>query len=171
MASATEQVLAAGVSAGIGLEDDSNLTKVYLPQNPDLVFQQSSTAVTTAAADEPKLKLVARAMAGVHLVAAAEAMTLGAKVGLDTTQLQEIIATAAGTSWMFVDRSPQMLSGTWQSTKTVEEVISELVRLPFNFLLFLSCDNDSYLPSILYPLQLTGADFPRSRRRWRRLAG
>jgi 3-hydroxyisobutyrate dehydrogenase len=128
LASATEQVLAAGVSAGIGLEDDANLTKVYLPKRPDLVFEQASEAATTTA-DDPKLKLVAQAMAGVHLAAAAEAMTLGAKVGLDTTQLQEIIATAAGTSWMFVDRAPQMLSGVWQSKKTIEEVIRELVRL------------------------------------------
>jgi 3-hydroxyisobutyrate dehydrogenase len=128
LASATEQVLAAGVSAGIGLEDDANLTKVYLPKRPDLVFEQASEAATTTA-DDPKLKLVAQAMAGVHLAAAAEAMTLGAKVGLDTTQLQEIIATAAGTSWMFVDRAPQMLSGEWQLKKTIEEVIRELVRL------------------------------------------
>jgi 3-hydroxyisobutyrate dehydrogenase len=137
MASATEQVLAAGVSTGIGLEDDSNLTKVYLPQNPDLVFQQGSAAVTTAA-DDPKLKLVAHAMAGVHLAAAAEAMMLGAKVGLDTAQLQEIITTAAGTSWMFADRAPQMLSGTWQSTKTVGDVISELVRI-FPLFFYYSC--------------------------------
>lgn len=129
MASATEQVLAAGVRAAIGLEDDSNLIKVYLPKSPDLVFQQGSAAVTTTA-DDPKLKLVAQAMAAVHLAAAAEAMTLGAKVGLDTKQLQEIIATAAGTSWMFVDRAPQMVSGKWQTRRTVEDVISELVRLP-----------------------------------------
>lgn len=129
MASATEQVLAAGVRAAIGLEDDSNLIKVYLPKSPDLVFQQGSAAVTTTA-DDPKLKLVAQAMAAVHLAAAAEAMTLGAKVGLDTKQLQEIIATAAGTSWMFVDRAPQMVSGKWQTRRTVEHVINELVRLP-----------------------------------------
>lgn len=115
------------MSAGIGLEDDSNLTKVYLPKAHDLVFEQGSAAVTTAA-DDPKLKLVAQAMAGVHLAATAEAMALGAKVGLDMKQLQEIIATAAGSSWMFVDRSPQMLSGIWQSKKTVDDVITELVR-------------------------------------------
>ena len=128
LASATEQVLAAGVSAGIGLEDDANLVKVYLPQTPDLVFKQASSIAATTTADDPKLKLVAQAMAGVHLAAAAEAMALGAKVGLDTTQLQEIIATAAGSSWMFVDRAPQMLSGAWQSGKTVEDVAGELVR-------------------------------------------
>lgn len=119
-------MLAAGVSAGIGLEDDSNLTMVYLPQNPDLVFSQGSAGVRTPL-DDPKLKLVAQAMAGVHIAATAEAMALGAKVGLDTKQLQEIIATAAGSSWMFVDRSPQMLSGEWTSTKTVDDVIRELV--------------------------------------------
>jgi 3-hydroxyisobutyrate dehydrogenase len=130
LASATEQVLAAGVSAGIGLEDDSNLTKVYLPKTPNQIFEQGSSTAATTAADDPKLRLVAQAMAGVHLAAAAEAMALGAKVGLDTKQLQEIIATAAGSSWMFVDRVPQMLSGSWRSTRTIEDVISGLVRRP-----------------------------------------
>lgn len=114
------------MSANIGLEDDSNLTKVYLPQSQDLVWKQGSAAVTTTA-DDPKLKLVAQAMAGVHLAAAAEAMCLGAKVGLDTEKLQEIISTAAGTSWMFVDRAPQMLSGNWSSKKTIDDVVAELV--------------------------------------------
>jgi 3-hydroxyisobutyrate dehydrogenase len=54
-------------------------------------------------------------------------MSLGVKVGLDTEKLYEIISTAAGSSAMFVDRTPQLLSGKWTSKKTVNDVVSELV--------------------------------------------
>lgn len=50
-------------------------------------------------------------LAGVHIVAAAEAMALGARMGLNTHQLFDVIANAAGASWMFCDRVPRMLGG------------------------------------------------------------
>jgi len=128
LASATEQVLATGVSAGFGLEDDAQLTKVYLPRDHSLVLKQASTSSNTAEAAS-KLKLVTQVMAGVHLAAAAEAMSLGMKVGLEPTKLFEIIATAAGTSRMFVERTPQLLSGKWASSKTVNDVIADLVNI------------------------------------------
>lgn len=137
LSSVTEQVLAIGVSAGFGLVDDSALTSVYLPKEPELVLKQASLATSTSENDA-RLKLVIQAMAGVHLVAAAEAISLGSKVGLETGKLYEIISTAAGTSWMFVDRVPQMLGGKWTSKKTINDVISELVssRSPICWLSF-----------------------------------
>jgi 3-hydroxyisobutyrate dehydrogenase len=125
LSSVTEQVLATGVSAGFGLVDDSALASVYLPKEPDLVLKQASAAST--AGSDAKLALVVKAMAGVHLVAAAEAMCLGSRVGLETGQLFEIISGAAGASTMFVERVPQLLSGKWTSTKTVNNVIYDLV--------------------------------------------
>jgi len=115
------------VSSGLGLIDDSALTNVYLPQTPDLIFKQASAPPLPDS--EAKLKLVIQAMASVHLVAAVEAMSLGAKVGLDTQTLYGIISTAAGASAMFVDLVPQWLSGTWRAGKSVHDVISELVCL------------------------------------------
>ena len=91
-----------------------------------MVFKLGSSKGTLSE-DDPKLKLVSQIMSGVHLAAAAEAMSLGAKVGLDTKTLYEIISTAAGTSWMFVDRAPQMLSGKWTTKRTIETVVAELV--------------------------------------------
>ncbi|KIM94756.1 hypothetical protein OIDMADRAFT_45668 [Oidiodendron maius Zn] len=126
MTSSTERVMATGVSADNGLENDSNLIKVYLPKIPDLVFTQGSALPTST--DDLKIKLVTQAMAGLHLAAAAEAMSLGVKVGLDTEQLYEIISSAAGTSWIFLDRVPQILSGKWESKKAVEEVATELTE-------------------------------------------
>jgi len=113
------------MSAGYASEDDSQLTKVYLPSDPTLVFKQSSAASPPNA--EKKLKLVRQIMEGVHLAAAAEAMSFGVRVGLDTQQLFEIISAAAGASAIFVDRTPQLLSGRWTSEKTVGDVVAELV--------------------------------------------
>lgn len=134
LSSVTEQVLATGVSAGFGLVDDSALASVYLPKEPDLVLKQASA--TSTSESDAKLRLVIQAMAGVHVVAAAEAMSLGSKVGLETNKLYEIISTAAGTSWMFVDRVPQLLSGKWTSKKTINDVISDLVCLEILLLMF-----------------------------------
>jgi 3-hydroxyisobutyrate dehydrogenase len=130
LSSTTEQVLASGVSAGLGLVDDSGLVRVYLPKEQDLVLKlASSTSSSTALKDAKILKLVEQVMSGVHLAATAEAMSLGKKVGLDTKQLFEIIAGAAGNSAEFKNATPQLLSGSWTSEKTVKGVIAELVRV------------------------------------------
>lgn len=130
MCSATEQVLASGVSAGLGTVDDAALVGVYLPKDPTLVLKLAS-ASTVDEDDQKKLKIVIQLMAGVHIAAAAEAMSLGVKVGLEPQQLYEIIAGAAGNSFMFSQTTPQLLSGKWTSTKTVDNIIALLVCLSF----------------------------------------
>lgn len=56
------------------------------------------------------VKLINQLLAGVHIAAAAEAMAFGAKLGLNTRSLYEIIKNAAGGSWMFENRVPAMLN-------------------------------------------------------------
>lgn len=68
-------------------------------------------------------------MAAVHLAAAAEAMSLGVKVGLEPKKLFEIISGAAGSSVMFVEGTTQLLSGVWKEGGTVEGVVKDLVGL------------------------------------------
>jgi len=48
-------------------------------------------------------------LAGVHIVAAAEALSLAAKAGLNVEQMYEIVNGAAGASWMFHDRGARMI--------------------------------------------------------------
>jgi 3-hydroxyisobutyrate dehydrogenase len=110
LSSATEQVFALGVSSGQGLEDDSGVHRVYLPSKPELVFSQTTSATATSLSD-PKTQLVISMLKGIHLFAAAEAMVLGKKVGLDVKSLYEIIQTAAGSSRMFVEQVPLMIEG------------------------------------------------------------
>lgn len=85
-----------------------------------------------------KVKMVNQLLAGVHLAAAAEAMVLGAKAGIDTRILYNIISNAAGSSWIFVDRVPQMVNGDYTPhaalnifVKDLAIVLNEAKVLPF----------------------------------------
>eukprot|EP00747_Dinoflagellata_sp_TGD_P186529 gnl/TRDRNA2_/TRDRNA2_43592_c0_seq1.p1 gnl/TRDRNA2_/TRDRNA2_43592_c0~~gnl/TRDRNA2_/TRDRNA2_43592_c0_seq1.p1 ORF type:complete len:823 (+),score=181.16 gnl/TRDRNA2_/TRDRNA2_43592_c0_seq1:81-2549(+) len=68
--------------------------------------------------DGSRVKMVNQHLAGVHIAAAAEAMALGARAGLDTRVLYEIISNAAGNSWMFQNRVPHMLDEEYTPPKS-----------------------------------------------------
>ena len=55
------------------------------------------------------VKVVHQLLAGVHIAAAAEAMALGMRAGVDPRSLYEIVTGAAGNSWMFENRVPHIL--------------------------------------------------------------
>lgn len=55
-----------------------------------------------------KMKFVANALVGVHILAAAEAMALGVKAGLDPELMVKVLSPSAGTSLQFQVRSPLM---------------------------------------------------------------
>jgi hypothetical protein len=101
---------------------------VYLPSTPDLVLKlATSPSITSDEGYKLKLQLVINVMKAVHLASAAEAMSLGMKAGLELNTMFEIIGTAAGSSAMFLNRIPGLLSGKWSTEKTIDEVIAELV--------------------------------------------
>jgi 3-hydroxyisobutyrate dehydrogenase-like beta-hydroxyacid dehydrogenase len=74
------------------------------------------------------VKLINQLLAGVHITAAAEAMAFGAKLGLDTRSLYEIIKNAAGGSWMFENRVPAMLNADWTPNSMLQIFVKDLVR-------------------------------------------
>ena len=63
--------------------------------------------------DAARTKLVNNLLAGVNLVAAAEAMALGARLGLDRKALFDVIAASSGASWIGTDRMARALDGDW----------------------------------------------------------
>ncbi|MFW2543171.1 L-threonate dehydrogenase [Primorskyibacter sp. 2E107] len=71
-------------------------------------------------------KVVHQLAAGVHLVAAAEVMALGARAGCDPEKLFEIVSTSAGQSWMFEDRVPRILAGETTPTSSVDIFVKDL---------------------------------------------
>jgi putative dehydrogenase len=70
----------------------------------DKRFQVSHTI-----GDGAKVKLVNNLLAGINLVAGAEALALGMKIGLDPHKLFEIISASSGASWVFQDRMARAL--------------------------------------------------------------
>ena len=54
-------------------------------------------------------KMAHQLLAGTHLVAAAEALALAAKAGVDVQQMYDIVCGAAGASWFFADRGSRMI--------------------------------------------------------------
>lgn len=62
--------------------------------------------------DGQAIKVVNQHLCSVHLVAAAEALSLAASLGLDPSRVLELVQKGAGGSWMLSDRGPRMLQGT-----------------------------------------------------------
>jgi L-threonate 2-dehydrogenase len=62
-----------------------------------------------------RMKFVANHVVNIHNVAAAEAMVLGMKAGLDPDTVYRVIAGSAGTSRMFEVRAPMMAAGNYSA--------------------------------------------------------
>ncbi|WP_350355145.1 L-threonate dehydrogenase [Larsenimonas rhizosphaerae] len=72
------------------------------------------------------VKLVNQHLAGVHIAAAAEAMALGASMGLDLEVLYDVITHSAGNSWMFENRVPHILKGDYTPLSAVDIFVKDL---------------------------------------------
>jgi L-threonate 2-dehydrogenase len=72
------------------------------------------------------LKTINQLLAGVHIAAAAEAMALGEKAGLDTRQVLEILSGGAAGSWMLNDRGPAMLQADPPTKSAVDIFVKDL---------------------------------------------
>ena len=57
-----------------------------------------------------KVKIINQLLAGVHIAAAAEAMALGLREGVDPAALYEVITHSAGNSWMLDRKSTRLNS-------------------------------------------------------------
>jgi 3-hydroxyisobutyrate dehydrogenase len=72
------------------------------------------------------VKTVNQLLAGIHIAAAAEAVAFGAKAGVDTRVLFEVISSCAGNSWMFSNRVPHMLDGDYRPLSAVNIFVKDL---------------------------------------------
>lgn len=72
------------------------------------------------------VKAINQLLCGVHLTAAAEALALGEKAGVDTATLLEIVTGSAASSWMLKDRGGRMLMETPPVTSAVEIFVKDL---------------------------------------------
>lgn len=70
----------------------ANTSPIISPYK-DLIFDFYICGSTSA------VKMVNQLLAGVHIASAAEAMAFGARLGLNTRLLFDVIANSGGTSW------------------------------------------------------------------------
>ena len=72
------------------------------------------------------MKVVNQLLAGVHIAAAAEAITFGISQGIEATQCVDVISQCAGTSWMFENRGPHIAQGDYTPHSSVEIFVKDL---------------------------------------------
>ena len=73
-----------------------------------------------------KVKIINQLLAGVHIAAAAEAMALGLREGVDATSLYEVITHSAGNSWMFENRMAHVLAADYTPLSAVDIFVKDL---------------------------------------------
>lgn len=73
-----------------------------------------------------KVKIINQLLAGVHIAAAAEAMALGLREGVDAASLYEVITNSAGNSWMFENRMAHVLAGDYTPLSAVDIFVKDL---------------------------------------------
>ncbi|XP_010459440.1 PREDICTED: uncharacterized protein LOC104740519 [Camelina sativa] len=72
------------------------------------------------------VKMVNQLLAGVHIASAAEAMAFGARLGLNTRKLFDVISNSGGTSWMFENRVPHMLDNDYTPYSALDIFVKDL---------------------------------------------
>lgn len=85
------------------------------------VFRLGETAGPASA-----MKMVNQLLAGVHIAAAAEAITFGMRHGVDPASTVEVISQCAGTSWMFENRGPHIRDGDYTPRSAVDIFVKDL---------------------------------------------
>ncbi len=79
-----------------------------------------------AAGPGSAMKIVNQLLAGVHIAAAAEALTFGIGQGIEAGRMVEVISRCAGTSWMFENRGPFIAAGDYRPHSAVDIFVKDL---------------------------------------------
>lgn len=72
------------------------------------------------------VKMVNQLLAGVHIASAAEALAFGARLGLNTRILFDVITNSGGTSWMFENRGPHMVNNDYTPLSALDIFVKDL---------------------------------------------
>jgi L-threonate 2-dehydrogenase len=127
-------LLDAPVSGGVVRAADGGLT--VMASGSTAAFAACDTVLAALAATVYRLgeapgvgssvKMINQLLAGVHIAAAAEAMALAARAGLDPQVVFEVISNSAGASWMFTNRVPHMLTGDYTPHSALDIFVKDL---------------------------------------------
>ena len=73
-----------------------------------------------------KVKIINQLLAGVHIAAAAAAMALGLREGVNPDALYDVITHSAGNSWMFENRMAHVLAADYTPLSAVDIFVKDL---------------------------------------------
>jgi 3-hydroxyisobutyrate dehydrogenase-like beta-hydroxyacid dehydrogenase len=97
--------------------------------------------------DGSRMKFVANLLVAIHNVAAAEAMVLGMKAGLDPAMILKVVAGGAGGSRMFQVRGPMMVKGDYSEATMKNEVWQKDMTIIGDFARDLDCPTPLFAAS------------------------
>ena len=86
-----------------------------------------------------KMKFVANVLVAIHNVAAAEAMVLGMKAGLEPDSIYDVVKTGAGNSRMFELRAPMMVKNEYANATMKMDVWQKDMQVIGEFAEHLGC--------------------------------
>jgi 3-hydroxyisobutyrate dehydrogenase len=112
-------VVDAPVTGGVARASTGDLV-IFASGDPVVIDEVSPVLSTLGAVrvvgsrlgDGQSIKVVNQHLASIHIVAAAEALSLAASLGLDEAAVLDLVSPGAAGSWMLSDRGPRMLLGT-----------------------------------------------------------
>ncbi len=97
-----------------------------------------------------KLKFIANLLVTIHNLAAAEALLLGQKAGLDLDLVFDAIKSGAGTSRMFEVRGPLMIHGRYEPATMKFDVYQKDIKLILDFARAMNCPTPLMDASVPY---------------------
>jgi 3-hydroxyisobutyrate dehydrogenase-like beta-hydroxyacid dehydrogenase len=97
--------------------------------------------------DGSKMKFIANLLVAIHNVAAAEAMVLGIKSGLDPAQVLKVISDGAGTSRMLEVRGPMMVRGDYSEATMKVAVWQKDMKIIGEYARSIDCPTPLFLAS------------------------
>jgi L-threonate 2-dehydrogenase len=134
LADAGMSVIDAPVSGGHQKALSGEIT--VMGSGPHAAFELASAALDAIAAKVfrlgeevgigSKVKMINQLLAGVHIAATAEALTLAVKLGLDLETVFDVIRVSAGSSWMFENRGPHIVEGDYTPRSAVNIFVKDM---------------------------------------------
>lgn len=97
--------------------------------------------------DGSKMKFIANLLVAIHNVAAAEAMVLGMKSGLDPAQVLAVVSSGAGTSRMLEVRGPMMVKGDYSEATMKVAVWQKDMKIIGEYARSIDCPTPLFLAS------------------------
>lgn len=127
-------LLDAPLSGGAARAASGEMT--MMTSGPDAAYEQCQAVLDAIAGKVyrlgsahgigSKVKIINQLLAGVHIAAAAEAMALGMREGVDADALYDVITHSAGNSWMFENRVPHILKADYTPLSAVDIFVKDL---------------------------------------------